>query len=125
MDMNKYLIVVFYIVAGCTVAVPLEDVGFVDMSSDIWAEFNDLANNNAIINIQNAPKNSNAAVAAIIMKSENGKILVSSLCALNNDIPSNDFSLWEIEINNLKDRQLLFVENINTSSIQIRGPGYC
>jgi hypothetical protein len=123
MDMNKYLIVVFYIVAGCTVAVPLEDVGFSDMSSEIWAEFSDLANNNAIVNTHNAPKNSKAAVAAVIVKSENGKILVSSLFALNSDMSPSDLTLLENEINSFKRGQLLFVENINTSTIQIRGPG--
>lgn len=123
--MNKYLIVVFYIVAGCAVAVPLEDAGFSDLSSDIWTEFNDLANNTTIVNTQNFPRNSKAAVAAVLLRSENGKILVSSLFALNNDKPYNDFYFLEKEINGLKDRLLLFIKDINTSSIQIRGPGIC
>ncbi len=124
MDMNKYLIVVFYIVAGCAVAVPLEDTGFSDVSSDIWAEFNDLANNSTIVNTQNFPRNSKAAVAAVLLKSENGKILVSSLFALNNDKSYSDSYLFENGANGLKDK-LLFIENINTSYINIRAPGVC
>lgn len=125
MDMNKYLIVVIYMVAGCAVAVPMEDIGFSDVSSDIWAEFSELTNTNVILNTQHTPKNSEAAVAAVIMKSENGKILVSSLFALNNNTPSNDYSLWKRDDNSMNYRQVLFLENRNTSVIQIRGPGHC
>lgn len=125
MDMNKYLIVVIYMVAGCAVAVPMEDIGFSDVSSDIWAEFSELTNTNIILDTQNAPKNSKAAVAAVIMKSENGKILASSLFALNNNTPSNDYSFSKKDDNIFNYRQVLFLEDRNISVIQIRGPGLC
>lgn len=124
MDMNKYLIVVIYMVAGCAVAVPMEDITVNSMSSEIWAEFSELVNTHTIVNSPNTPNNSKAAVAAVIMKSENGKILVSSLFALN-DTLSDYMFLSKKHAYNANYESVLLIESKNNSSIQIRGPGLC
>ncbi len=122
MDMNKYLIVAIYMVAGCVVAIPIEDIYESNMSSEIWADLKNLAEEDAIVSCSSSLDTTNSGVTTIVLRS--GKILVSSLLVFNTTFLDRCFFTEQSDCK-YKYQSLLLIEDKNNSTIQIRGPGFC
>lgn len=119
--MNKYLIVVFYIVAGCTVAVPVENSNLSEVSPELWAEMEEMVSEGEFAGILSKENKAyGKPVKALLFRAEDGKVIVSSL-----HLPDAEkCNLQESRI--LKDadyEQVTVFNDVNSSSIEIRAPG--
>lgn len=119
MDMNKYLLVAFYVVAGCTVTTPAEGSLLVNNSHQIWVELNTIIDENQvllkdILNEQDEPADIDT------LKSFIHKIL-SSFYILNNQSVFVDF-ICENELIEYSHYQIPYLFRHKNPSIQVRAP---
>lgn len=89
MDMNKYLLVAFYVVAGCTIASPAEGSLFANNSHQIWVELNTIIDENQVL-LKDILREQDEPASIATLKSFIHKIL-SSFYILNNKSTYSDF----------------------------------
>lgn len=121
MDMNKYLLVAFYVVAGCSVITPAEGLNLATDSHQIWVELNSILDENEVF-LQDLSDEQGDASYFAALKSRVSRILLSSLFALK--VANERFFSIELDkrCNNNYYSEPYFY-HIQNTSIQIRAPG--
>lgn len=76
MDMNKYLLVALYVVAGCTVITPAEGSNIANKSHQIWVELNTILEENQVL-LDDILREQNEPADIATLKSCIAKILSS------------------------------------------------
>ena len=122
MDMNKYLLVAFYVVAGCSVITPAEGLNLANDSHQIWVELNSILDENEVF-LQDLSDEQVDASSIRVLKSRVSRILLSSLYALK---VVNEYSFSHIHDDGYNIACYLepSVLNISNTSIQIRAPEF-
>lgn len=120
MDMNRYLLVAFYVVAGCTVTTPAVGLDFTNNSHQIWIELNTILDNNDVL-LSDIIEDEEEPTAISMFKSRIQRILLSSLFALK---PRDSFDFFQERFKFCKH---IFYSNplakqLRNTSIQIRAP---
>jgi len=122
MDMNKYLLVAFYVVAGCSAITPAEGLNLANDSHQIWVELNSILDENEVF-LQDLSDEQVDASSIAVFKSRVSRILLSSLYALK---VVNEYSFFHVHDDGYNITYYLepSVLNISSTSIQIRAPEF-
>jgi hypothetical protein len=121
MDMNKYLLVAFYVVAGCTVVMPAEGFAISNNSHHIWVELNTIIEENQIL-LNDILKEKDEPASIATLRSCIHKIL-SSFYVLDNH---SDFACFQLneEMIEYELYQKPYVKRHKNPSIQVRAPDF-
>jgi len=122
MDMNRYLLVAFYVVAGCTVTTPAVGLDLTNNSHQIWIELNSILEDNDVL-LSDIIEDEDELAGLSTFKSRIQRILLSSLFALK---PRVGFGCFQ---DNYKFLKHIFYSNpltkqLRNTSIQIRAPQF-